>query len=230
MVGVQSLNTKAACASAKRAVDAGADHVLIPAPTALDLTQRELAAHFAAVASTVDAPVVAYHVPSRTPTSPKPQLVAELAAAGVISGVKDSSSDLANHRELVRLTRNVPGFCLLTGSETCIDMAFLAGFTGAIPGLSNVWPELHVRLGAAASAGDWSSARAVQDELGQLSGLYTLPSARGHASGAMGALKEALVQRGIIESSTLTVPFSPPSDELSRQVKEFLALGSESRT
>jgi 4-hydroxy-tetrahydrodipicolinate synthase len=224
MAGVQSLNTAAACVSGRRLVEAGADVLLVPAPLSLDLTQSELAAHFGAVANAVSVPVVAYNVPARTPSSPSPQTIADLAATGVLAGVKDSSGDLANQREVARATRGCAGFGLFTGSETCIDMALLVGFTGAIPGLANVWPERHVALTAAAVAGDWASAREIQDGIAELAGLYALPSAHGWSSGAIGALKEALVQGGVIESSTLTAPFTPPGPQLCREVKEFLAV------
>lgn len=226
MAGVPAMNTRHARALGGQLAAAGAGCLLVPPPLALDLSQEELAAHYRTVASGV--PVVAYHVPSRVPTPVGAELVGRLAAEGVLAGVKDSSGDLAGHRTTTLATEGVPGFVRLTGSETAIDAALLMGFGGTVAGLGNVWPERHAALVRAARDGDWAAARARQEDLTRLTALYDGP--RGTAGGtatALGALKEALVRRGVIASATLTAPFGAPGPELRDHVRTVLAAADE---
>ncbi|NHB85118.1 hypothetical protein G7085_12160 [Tessaracoccus sp. HDW20] len=91
-----------------------------------------------------------------------PALLGTLASEGILLGVKDSSGDLDNHRREAMALAEVGGVGY-SGSETCIDMAVLAGFTGSIPGLANVYPRTELAVIEAAREGRWPEARRLQE-------------------------------------------------------------------
>jgi 4-hydroxy-tetrahydrodipicolinate synthase len=77
-----------------------------------------------------------------------------------IVGVKDSSGDDVGFRWLCELNADAGSpLTLLTGHETVVDGAYLAGADGSVPGLANVDPAGYVRLHRAAMAGDWATVR-----------------------------------------------------------------------
>lgn len=216
-------NTRAAAAAAARFKQAGAHTILAPPPLAFGLSQQELASHFEAVADAAGEPVLAYHVPSRVPTPVTADLVGELVRRGVLTGIKDSSGDLEAHR---RTTMAVAGTdaTLLTGSEGGIDLAFMAGFSGSIPGLANIYPVTEVALCEAAAAGRWAQAKALQEELVRRTAVYFGPvGASNFSATAVGSLKYALASAGVIASPALTVPFLDLNADARAYVDKHLA-------
>lgn len=224
LAGIPSLNARHGVDLAGRLSAAGADALLVPPPLAFGLSQTEVADYFRAIAGATDLPLIAYHVPSRVPTPLASQTVETLVAEGVLSGVKDSSGDLSGHQGYVAATASSADIVLLTGSETWIDAALLAGFHGAIPGLANVFPDRHVALLASAAAGEWSEAAKQQAEIASLAGLYDTPvGPASRTASAVAALKVALMQRGIIATATMSGPFTAADEALSQHVAAFLA-------
>ena len=221
-------------ASATYAVDASAMPPTTPPPaptrcscrrrTGFALSHEESLRYFATVAAAVaPVPVVAYNVPSRVGVNLEPALIAELATSGVIAGVKDSSGNLEAHRLIAGFTAGVEAFRRYTGSELCIDGALLAGFVGAVPGLANVFVDHHVALLAAAASGDWPAAAAEQATIVAAARLYDVPRGSTSFSGAaIGALKEALVQLGVITTARTADPFLALGDDARRHVEAVL--------
>ncbi|WP_030953039.1 dihydrodipicolinate synthase family protein [Streptomyces sp. NRRL S-481] len=157
-------------------------------------------------------------------------VVLELAADGVVAGLKDSSGDLAAFRRVVTGARDggVSGFSVLTGSELIVDSALAAGADGAVPGLGNVDPHGYVRLHGLCRSGDWDGARAEQERLCALFGLVTVgdPARMGPGSSALGAFKAALHLRGVIDCPVTAEPQVPlEQDEVARVGKYLAAAG-----
>jgi 4-hydroxy-tetrahydrodipicolinate synthase len=225
MVGVPAMGLNDALDDAVAHAGAGAASLLVPAPYGFSHSPCELADYFREIDAAVwPTPVVAYNVPSRVGVDLEPDLVIELATEEVISGVKDSSGNLEAHRLIADGTAAITGFRRYSGSELAIDAALLAGFDAAIPGLANVFVGDHVQLAGHAAAGDWNAAARVQGEIAALARLYAAP--RGPASftaTAIGALKEALVQLGIIAHATISRPLHQPDETLRGHVASVLA-------
>jgi 4-hydroxy-tetrahydrodipicolinate synthase len=232
VVGVSGLGTAEAMAEARELSTLNPDGFLVYGPVVFPASREEMRRHFRLVAEAASSvPLIAYEIPSRVHASLDPLLLAELAAAGAIAGVKDSGNDLARQRRLVEQTRSLAGFLRCTGAEEAIDGLLLAGFDVAIPGLANIFPPLHVALARAARAKDWATASARQGEIVRLLSLYEAPLPSGSFDAAvLGALKEGLRQRGVIEHNTSSVPFVQPDDQLADYVRQVLSLAKEIMT
>ncbi|MFE9607414.1 dihydrodipicolinate synthase family protein [Streptomyces sp. NPDC006012] len=207
---------------------AGADAVVVTAPFYTRVHPAETARHFRLVAERSPVPVIAYDIPAAVHTKLPAGLVLELAADGVLAGLKDSSGDLAGFREVVTGARGLnagTGFAALTGSELVADAALALGADGTVPGLANVDPHGYVRLYRLCRAGDWAGARAEQERLCALFGMVGVgdPARMGGSSSALGAFKTALHLRGIIPSATTADPQVPLSPEETEQVGKYLA-------
>ena len=223
IAAVPALSTRAAESLAVRLEHAGA-HAILSAPTfGFDLSQDEVADHFRRLRAAVSVPLLAYQVPSRAPTSLAVDTIALLAHDGVIVGVKDSSGDLDSHRAYADATADLPGFIRMSGNETDLTASADAGFGVFVPGLSNLFASVHVALVAALSEGDRTRARELDADLARYARLYQTPDGRaGRTSRAIGALKEALRQQGIIASATMAAPMLI-QDNMGAHVQSFLA-------
>ncbi|KOV69837.1 glucose dehydrogenase [Streptomyces sp. NRRL WC-3618] len=207
---------------------AGADAVVVTAPFYTRTHPSEIARHFRLVASGSPVPVVAYDLPASVHSKLPPALVLELAADGVLAGLKDSSGDLASFRSVVTGARERPGasgFSVLTGSELIVDSALALGADGAVPGLANVDPDGYVRLDRFCRAGDWERARAEQERLCVLFGMVGAgdPVRMGGSSAGLGAFKAALYLRGVIDCPVTADPQIPLSEDEVERVGKFLA-------
>jgi 4-hydroxy-tetrahydrodipicolinate synthase len=210
----------------RTAVDAGADALVATAPFYTRTHPNEIAVHFRAIAARADIPLYAYDLPVSVHSKLGAGLLLDLAAEGVLAGLKDSSGDEGGFREVLlgRRDRDLAGFSVLTGSELTVDSALWMGADGVVPGLGNVDPHGYVRLYQAARADDWVGARAEQERLFRLFGLVGVGGAHmGRGSSALGAFKAALHLRGVIAHPTTALPQIPlDSDEIAR-VGKYLA-------
>lgn len=206
---------------------AGAQAVVVTAPFYARTHPAEIARHFRLVAAGSAVPVIAYDIPVSVHSGLPAGLVLELAAEGVLAGLKDSSGDLAGFREVVAGVRGrsgAEGLSLLTGSERLVDSALALGADGAVPGLANVDPHGYVRLYRLARAGDWAGARSEQERLNGLFGLTSAgaPDRMGPGSSALGAFKAALHLRGVIDCPATAEPQIPLSAEEVGRVERAL--------
>ncbi len=102
------------------------------------------------------------------------------------------------------------GFARYTGSEEAIAGLLLGGFDAGVPGLSMIFPQLHVALAKDARAGNWDRAVATQRAIVPLLDLYAAPL--GGASPTtrfFAAVKEALRQQGISPAEQDLRPVPP---------------------
>ena len=166
IAGTGSNNTENAIALSRDAVSAGADGLLVVTPFYNKATQRGLVRHFAAVADSVEKPVILYNVPSRTGVKCTAETYAQLAGHPNIQGVKEASGDLA----LVQKTRELcpEDFYIWSGNDDETAPIMLLGGSGVISVAANVVPgEMH-QLTASCLSGDFVSAGKLQLRLGKL--------------------------------------------------------------
>lgn len=224
LAGAIDTGTARVLEHARRAQALGADAVVVTAPFYVGVGEAEVRAHYEALHAALELPVVAYDIPSNVGYKLPPALVVELARAGVVAGVKDSSGDLESFQRVLNGVAGSEAVCL-TGSETLADLAMARGADGIVPGLGNVDPHGYVRLYEAARAGDFAAARAEQRRLTALFGIIEVADRRrvGRISAALGAFKAALAARGIIASPRTQAPLLPLTAEESREVAALVS-------
>lgn len=209
------------------AVEAGVDGIVATAPFYARTHPAEIDVHFRTIADRAGVPVYAYDLPVSVHSKLGSALLLDLAAAGVLAGVKDSSGDESGLRGTIlgrRDRTDIGSFSVLTGSELTVDSALWMGADGVVPGLGNVDPHGYARLFAAAATGDWEAARAEQERLLHLFDLVTVGGTRmGISSSALGAFKAALYLRGVIDHPTTALPQIPLEDDEIARVGKYLA-------
>jgi 4-hydroxy-tetrahydrodipicolinate synthase len=210
LAGVIDSGTTRVIDRALAAVKAGADAVVATPPFYVAPHTDEVIRHYRLLRDAVDVPVIAYDIPSAT-HSPLPlRAVEELAQAGSIAALKDSSGDIDGFRRILSATTNTE-LRVLTGSETLTDVALQLGAHGAVPGLANVDPDGYVRIGKEALTGRWSAAAAEQERLRRLFSIVDVAdrSRIGFTAGALGGFKAAQYLRGVIETPRCADPLLP---------------------
>ena len=222
IAAVPALMTEDATRMAENARADGAAAVLAPPPFGFALSPRELAQHLRAIRTAAERPVIAYEVPSRAPSSFSAEVIGDLAREGVVSGIKDSSPDLQRLRDFQAATADLPAFDLMSGAETDLTEVVAAGATVFVPGLANVVPHAHADAAQAATTGQRARLSDIDQFLSWATSIYFVsdqgadPTAR-----AIGALKQALVQQGIIAGDVLTSVFTR-QDNTADHVRRWL--------
>lgn len=228
LAGVIDMTTPRVLDHVAAVTRAGADAVVATAPFYARTHPAEVARHYRLIAARSPVPVFAYDLPVSVHTKLSTELVLELAADGVLAGLKDSSGDLGGFRAVVTGVRAHPGitgFSALTGSELVVDSALALGADGAVPGLANVDPHGYVRLARYCREGDWERARAEQERLCALFGMVEVGDSTrmGGGSSALGAFKAALYLRGVIACPATAEPQVPLSEDEVERVGKYLA-------
>lgn len=102
IAGVGKNDTSATVVLARETESLGVDGFMVVTPYYNRPPQRGLAAHFSAVAQSVDLPVLLYNIPSRTGCEIAPETVLDLAERhATIVGVKDAVGDMVKASWLV---------------------------------------------------------------------------------------------------------------------------------
>jgi 4-hydroxy-tetrahydrodipicolinate synthase len=161
----------------KMAEREGADGVSIITPYFISPTQQEIYDHYRRIAEHTSLPVILYNNPGTCGgVKIDVETVARLAQIPNVLAVKDSSGDLQNTVEFLRV---VPErFAVLMGRDTLIFPALVMGARGAVPATGNVAPALLAEIYHAFQRGDLAASKAAQQRLNPLRlalGLCTAP-------------------------------------------------------
>ncbi|GAA1635881.1 dihydrodipicolinate synthase family protein [Nonomuraea maheshkhaliensis] len=222
LAGVIDMTTPRVLEHARVAIEAGAAGLVATAPFYTRTHPDEIRTHFRTLAARTGLPLYAYDLPVSVHTKLSADLLLELAAEGVLAGVKDSSGDDGGLRAVILGRR--PPFSVLTGSEVTVDSALWMGADGVVPGLGNVDPHGYAELYRSASRGDWPAARAEQERLARLFGIVHVGGARmGGSSSGLGAFKAALHLRGVIDCPVTALPQIPLNEDEIGRIGKLLA-------
>ena len=131
-------------------------------------TQKEVANYYETVAKATKLPIVIYNNKPKTNVTVEPATIKELAKIPNIIAVKDSTGDMTNSEEYIRLTRGMEDFCVLMGRDTLIYAAMHYGAAGAITSCGNVAPRLAVDIYENVKAGKFEAALEAQFKLSAL--------------------------------------------------------------
>src|ERR671937_2524470 len=143
--GTGAETTREAVRLTKMAEREGADGVSVITPYFVYPTQQEIYDHYRRVAESTALPVVLYNNPVTCGgLKIDVDTVARLAEIPNIQAIKDSSGDLQNTIEYLRV---VPDrFAVLMGRDTLIYPALVFGARGAVPATANIAPSLVVAI------------------------------------------------------------------------------------
>ena len=165
IAGCGSNDTKTALWHMQVAKDLGADAALLVAPYYNRPSQDGLLRHFGFLAENCDLPIVLYNVPGRTVTDIAAETVIELGKRhpGRIVSIKDASGDLS--RVVTHRMALGDSFNQLSGDDPLALAGYALGQSGCISVTANVAPKLCAEFHAAAAAGDFETARALNERL-----------------------------------------------------------------
>ena len=138
ILGAGSNNTYTAIEYAKENEQLGADGILTVTPYYNKCTQSGLAAHYKAIADSVDLPVIMYNVPGRTGVNIAPETCLKLAGYRGIQAIKEASGNLHQFMELSRLVRGK--LDIYSGDDGLVYPLLALGAIGVISVASNVCP------------------------------------------------------------------------------------------
>ena len=147
------------------AKEAGATSCLSVVPYYNKPTQEGLYRHFRTIAERVDLPLILYNVPGRTVADLATDTVLRLAEVPGIAGIKDATSDMTRHIELLRRLPEGRSFALYSGNDDTALPYILLGGHGVISVTANVAPRLMADMCKAALAGDLATARRLNNRL-----------------------------------------------------------------
>src|SRR3984957_2745168 len=163
IVGAGSHSTAGTVARTRALSRLGVDAVMLVTPYYNKPPQEGLYRHFMAAAAVSEVPVILYNVPNRTAVDLLPGTLARLAKHPRIVAVKEAVGLVSRARET--LSQCPPEFILLSGDDaTAIDLMSV-GARGVISVSANVVPRRMHEACAAALAGDFAKARAIDASL-----------------------------------------------------------------
>jgi 4-hydroxy-tetrahydrodipicolinate synthase len=169
----------------------GADGVSVITPYFVSPNQQEIFDHYRRIAEATALPVLLYNNPSTCGgLKIDVETVARLAEIPNILGVKDSSGDLQNTCEYIRV---VPErFAVMMGRDTLIFPALLMGACGAVPATGNIAPRLLVEIYERFRKGDLEGSKAAQRRLNPVRLALTLGTPPGGVKAALALLGMSL--------------------------------------
>ena len=141
--GANHITTKGAIQIAKAVEKVGGiDALSVLTPMFVSQTQHEVYEYYREIASETSLPIIIYNNRPKTNVTVEPATVAKLAEIDNIVGVKDSTGDMTNTEEYLRLTRGMDNFHVMMGRDTLIYAALCYGASGAIASCANVAPRI----------------------------------------------------------------------------------------
>lgn len=167
IAGAGSNDTAAALMLAQHAEAAGADGLLMVTPYYNKATQAGLIKHYTYVADRVHTPIILYNVPSRTGCSFTAATYQQLSKHPNICGVKEASGNFGLITETRRLCGN--DFYIWSGNDDQVVPMMSLGAKGVISVVSNILPEVMVKMSHLCLEGKFEEAAKLQIEYIDLS-------------------------------------------------------------
>jgi len=214
LAGAGSNSTAEAIEAARTAQACGVDAIFSVAPYYNKPSQEGLYQHYKAIAESVsELPFMLYNVPGRTVVDISADTVIRLFDdVKNIYGIKEATGSIERTIEL--LSRR-PELKVFSGDDA-IDYAILAnGGAGITSVTSNLLPDLKAQLVAKALGGDFSGAKALNDELFPINKALFLES-----NPVM--IKAAMFVAGLIDTLEYRLPLVAPSTENLKRLENVM--------
>lgn len=154
--GVAECSTRLACRFAEDAAQIGVDGLMVLPAMVYKADAREAVAHFRAVASASDRPIMIYNNPVAYHVDLPPAVLAELADEPRFVAVKESSENVRRITDIRILCGD--RYRLFCGVDDLVLESVLLGAHGWVSGLVNAFPQESVLLWRLAVSGRWQEA------------------------------------------------------------------------
>jgi 4-hydroxy-tetrahydrodipicolinate synthase len=213
IAGAGSNSTAEAVEGVRLAKELRADAALVVTPYYNKPTQEGLYRHYLAIRDATGFPVVAYNVPSRTSVDLLPETVARLVQAKAIVGLKEATASMDRQVQLVERT-GPDAIAWLSGDDFTVAPYVACGGHGVISVVANVAPRAMKELTAAALAGDFKRALALQVRMAELNRMMFVETNPGPVKAAVALLGKA--------SPEIRLPLVTPSDASLARIREAM--------
>lgn len=212
--GLGGNNTAEVCAKLKL-LPSGVDGILSVSPYYSKPLQAGIIAHYKAIASKTELPIILYNVPGRTSSNVSAATTLELAKIPNIVAMKEASGDFD---QIMEILKNKPeDFTVLSGDDAITMPLITVGVEGVISVIANALPERFSSLVNRTLNNEMYHSRKEHFELFEIIRLL-------FAEGNPGGIKEALVYRDICENY-MRLPLVPVSKTLKDKIhSEMTAL------
>jgi 4-hydroxy-2-oxoglutarate aldolase len=173
IVGAGQQGTRETIREIKLFADTGADAALVITPHFYRraMTPDALISFYSTVAEASPVPIILYNMPDNTGIALAADTVAKLSEHQNIIGLKDSSSDIVNFAEIVRLVPN--DFAVMAGNGNLVFATMSAGANGAILAVACVAAQAAVSIVRAVENSEFEIARDLQRRLAPLARAVT---------------------------------------------------------
>jgi 4-hydroxy-2-oxoglutarate aldolase len=215
LAGTGGESTDACIRLTKRAAHLGADAAIVITPCYYKgaLKPAVLIRYYRAVADSSPVPILLYNFPANTGINLEPDTIARLAEHPNILGLKDSSGNVPQAAEAIRMTPKT--FHVFVGSPVAFLPALVVGAAGGILAVANIAPAECCEIWRLAQAGQWAEARDIVFRIGPLaagiSGRYGI--------GGLKAALDLVGGYGGVPRAPLPVPDADGVEE----IREILA-------
>lgn len=222
--GIFTDSTMEAVDLAKDAKAEGATGLLIFPPSLYmwrnGLRSEMVYRHYAAIAETVDLPMVAFQYSVTSGLGYETETLVKLTEIEQVVGVKEWSNDIVVfERNLRAIKATGRPVAILSSFTMSLFASFVLGADGAISGMGSVVADLQAELFDAVQKGNLEAGRKLNDRLTPLVNVfYAPPFVDMH-----NRMKEALAILGRIETAVVRPPLQPVSEHEREQIR--IALG-----
>jgi 4-hydroxy-tetrahydrodipicolinate synthase len=163
IAGVTNMTTQGAVREAIETERLGVDGILAVLPTYFSTDNRQVIAHFSAIAKAVSCPIVAYANPKFTSWDFSVEMLQHLAEAPNINYLKDASGDIGKLLSIVIAFKD--RFKIFSATAHVPVFVFMLGGVGWMSGPACLIPEQSVSLYEMCRQKRWEEALALQRKL-----------------------------------------------------------------
>ncbi|NYE96730.1 4-hydroxy-tetrahydrodipicolinate synthase [Psychromicrobium silvestre] len=201
IAGTGTNDTKHSVSLSQRAAKLGVDGLLIVTPYYNKPSQAGVQAHFEAIASSTELPVMVYDIPGRSAIPIATETLIRLADHPQIIALKDAKADFAATTRVLANT----DLLVYSGDDGLTLPWMVAGAVGLVGVTTHVATKKFRALIDAAQSGDFQTARGLHFELD--------PLVRGVMTRVQGAVaaKQILKWQGVLPNSVVRLPLVEPS-------------------
>lgn len=199
--------TRLATRLAEKAVAAGATALAAVLPYYAPYEQDESTTYVRAVAKAGGVPLYLYQVPAMTKVTLGSRPILELAAEGLLAGMKDSWGNLTWLRYLTESAkRRGVELDVFMGDAALLNSGMATGAVGMITAVADVIPRHIGRAVRAVQAGDWALAAELQSRTVDFLESLKVPG-RPASTPRIPSLKVLLAEMGVIDTPLNADPF-----------------------